>query len=203
MWGNERRLDDHFRGRAKAGLDELAALDPDYLLSDVAEVTVKVPDQFDRDEVYVVPASKLVLSFPISGTTDMLNYQASTFSMGAKAGMASGAGVVLEVIERDLTAELILARIDRLRQDFDQRAGWANSDLSNFKGTAEQGLRANYKQRKERILRDRAVEDALGFPVMTSATARQPVPARRKQVTLEQRKAQTSFIPEPVLDEAI
>ena len=232
MWGSERRLDDYLQGRVKAALDELDALDSDYLLSEnedvlvaalmakhmpqpvsidwdgvtrsaVTEVTLKVPDQFGRDKAYVVPASRLVLSFPISGTTDMLNYQASTFSMGAGVGLVSHAAVVLEVIERALTADTILARIDRVKIDLNQRASWANSDLINFKGTAELGLRARYKERKERILRDRAVENALDIPVRTAATARPPVPARRKQVTLEQRKTQASFVPEPVLDEAI
>jgi hypothetical protein len=110
VWGNERRLDDYLRDRLKRALDELAGIDPDLILTEnvdivvasllgkhmpakikidwdgatrtpVAEVTTQVRDQFGRDETYTVPASKVVVSFPVTGTTEMLDYQASAFSM--------------------------------------------------------------------------------------------------------------------------
>ena len=125
MWGNERRLDDYLRGRLKRALDELAAIDPDTVLSEnvdvvvamllgkhlpvaisvdwdgatrtpVAEVTTQVRDQFRHDEIYTVPASKVVVSAPVTGTTEMLDYQASTFSISGKHGKISGANVVIE-----------------------------------------------------------------------------------------------------------
>jgi hypothetical protein len=93
VWGNERRLDDYLRGRLKRALDELAGIDPDLILTEnvdvvvasllgkhmpteikidwdgatrtpVTEVTTQVRDQFVRDEIYAVPASKVVVSFP-------------------------------------------------------------------------------------------------------------------------------------------
>jgi hypothetical protein len=101
VWGNRRRLDDYLRGRLKRALDELAEMDPDVLLSEnvdvivaalfgkhmptevavdwgdptrgpVTEVTTQVRDEFDRGEIYTVPASKVVVSFPIAGTAEML-----------------------------------------------------------------------------------------------------------------------------------
>ena len=229
---SDRRLEDYLRGRLKRSLDELSGMNADDLLSEnadvlvaglldkhmptpvtvdwdgvtrsgVTEVTMQIRDQFGRDEIYTVPASKVVLSFPVAGTTEMLDYQASTFSLGPKHGKVSGSSINLEVTERTLDAEAIRARVDRLKQDISQRIGWANVELSTFASTAEQAIRTTYAARRERILNDRAVEDALGIPVRTSAAPRQPVPARRKQVTLEVRRAQVSFVPEPVLDEAI
>jgi hypothetical protein len=232
VWGNGRRLDDYLRGRLKRALDELAEMDPDVLLSEnvdvivaalfgkhmptevavdwgdptrspVTEVTTQVRDEFDRDEVYTVSASKVVVSFPIAGTTEMLRYQASTCSLSGEYGKVADGAVVVEVVERMLNADVIRGQIARVRQDVDKRAGWANADLAKFRSTAEQAIRNAYASRKERILNDRAVEDALGIPVRTSAAPRQPVAARRKQVTLQTRKAQSRFVPEPVLDEAI
>lgn len=232
MWGNERRLDDYLRGRLKRALDELAAIDPDTVLSEnvdvvvamllgkhlpvaisvdwdgatrtpVAEVTTQVRDQFRHDEIYTVPASKVVVSAPVTGTTEMLDYQASTFSISGKHGKISGANVVIEIVERNLTTELIRARFDQIKQDVDQRASWANADLTQFRATAEQSIRTVFASRKERILNDRQVEDALGIPVRTSTTPRPPVPARRAQVSLQTRRAQAGFVPEPVLDDAI
>lgn len=232
MWGNERRLEDYLRGRLKRALDDLAGMASDDLLSEnvdvivaalldkhmpteiivhwdaatrspVTEVPTQVRDQFDRDRIYTVPASKIVVSFPVSGTAEMLDYQASTFTMSPTRGTVTGGSFVVEVLERTLTAEAIRRQVEGVRQDIDQRVGWANADLARFRQTAAQEIRSAYASRKERILNDRAVEDVLGIPVRTSAAPRQPVAARRKMVALQTRKAQSDFVPEPILQEAI
>lgn len=232
MWGSGQRLDNYLRGRLKRALDELAGIDPEIILSEnidvvvaslldkhmpseitidwdgatrtpVTEVSTQVRDQFDRDEIYTVPASKVLVTFPISGTTEMLDYQASKFSVSGNYGKVSHGNVVVEVIERTLKAETIRAQVDRVKQDIGQRAAWANGDLVAFWSTAEQSVRTTLERRKERILSDRAVEDALDIPVRTAATPRPPVPARRAHVSLQERTAQTGFVPEPLLADAI
>ena len=192
--------DDYLRGRLKRALDELADIDPDVILTEnvdvavasllgkhmptelkidwdgatrtpVTEVTTQVRDQFGRDEIYTVPASKVVVSFPVTGTTEMLDYQASTFSISGKYGKVSGGSVIVEIVERTLNADTIRAQVERVKQDIDQRAVWANRDLASFKKTAEQSIRTAFERRKERILNDRSVEDALGIPVRTFVNA--------------------------------
>ena len=232
MWGAEQRLDDYLRGRLNRALAELSGIDPDVILSEnvdvvvavllekhmpteiridwdgatrtpVKEVTTQARDQFDRDENYTVPASKVVVSIPISGTTEMLDYQASKFSLSGKGEKISDGSVIVEVIERTLNAETIRGQVDRVKQDIVKRVAWANGDLAKFRMTAEQAIRSDFLGRKDRILHDREVEASLGIPVRTSTTPRPPVEARRRQVTLQTRRAQSSFVPEPVLDEAI
>ena len=232
MWGAEQRLDDYLRGRLQRALDELAGIGPDVVLSEntevivaallekhmptaievdwggatrtpVTEVTTQVRDQFDRDEIYTVPASKLVISIPIVGTTEMLDYQASTFSMGGKYGKVSGGSVVVEV-DRAYPHRRDDPWPSRPREAGHRPArGVGNGDLAKFQATAEQAIRSNFGGRKERILATARSRTALGIPVRTSTTPRPPVQARRKQVTLQTRRAQSEFVPEPVLDEAI
>lgn len=230
--GAEQRLDDHLRGRLKRALDELSGIDADVLLSEnvevvvaalldkhmptevevdwggatrtpVTEVTTQVRDPFRPGQIYTVPASRVVVSIPILGTTEVLNYRASTFSLGGETGTITDGNLVVEVIERSLNAATIRGEVDRVKRDIEQRVAWANADLAKFWTTAEATIRSNFSSRKDRILRDREVEAALDIPVRPSGTPRPPVPARRKQVTLETRRAQSRFIPEPVLDEAI
>ena len=169
----------------------------------VTEVTTQVRDQFDPDEIYTVPASKVVVSFPVTGTTEMLDYQASTFSLSGTSGKVSGGHVIVEIVERTLDAATIHSQVERVKKDIDQRVTWVNKDLVSFRSTAEQSIRSTFERRKERVLNDRAVEEALGIPVRTSTVPRPPVPARRAQIDLQTRKAQAGFVPEPVLDDAI
>ena len=232
VWDSARRLEDYLRGCLKRALDHLARVAPDDLLSEnvdvlvagllaehmptaivvdwdaatrspVTEVSTQVRDQFDPDRVYTVPASRIVLSFPASGTAEMLEYQASTFSMSPTRGTVTGRAIVVEVVARTLNADAIRSQIVGVRQDVDQRVSWANTDLARFRNTAEQEIRRAHASRKERILNDRAVEDALGIPVRTGTAPRQPVAAHRKMVTLETRRTQSEFVPEPILQEAI
>ncbi|MGH3089882.1 MAG: hypothetical protein ACRDSJ_21590, partial [Rubrobacteraceae bacterium] len=93
------RLDNYLRKRMRDAHAELAQLDPDVLLAEnvdvlievlmdkhlpteisvdwdgvtstgIDEVTIKVRDQFGRDRMYDVPASKTTLRFPASGSLE-------------------------------------------------------------------------------------------------------------------------------------
>ena len=232
MWGSERRLNDYLSDRLKRALGELAGIDSDVILSEnidvvvaallgkhmpteirvdwdgptrtpVTEVTTQVRDHFDHDQICTVPASKVVVTFPITGSAELLDYQASTFSLSGNFGKVSVGSVTVEIIERTLNADAIRRQVELLKRDIDQRVGWANADLATFMTTADQSIRRSLSSRKERILNDREVEEALGIPVRISGRTPPPVPARRKQVRLETRTAQAGFVPEPVLDEAI
>lgn len=229
---SDQRLDAYLRTRLERALSELASIDPDVVLaedSDVAvaalmmkhlpspveinwdtatrtpftEVTTQVRDQFARDVCYTVPASMVTISFPIEGTAEMLHYQASTYSLRGAQGKVTDENVVIEITEHSLTAESIRAHIDRARVDIDKRAAWANADLAEFRSNAGRELHASLDRRRERILNDRAVEESLGIPVRTSSTPHPPVPARRRQVSLERRREQARFVPEPILKDDI
>ncbi|NKZ80512.1 hypothetical protein GTA28_28310, partial [Rhodococcus hoagii] len=229
MWGSEKRLEDYLHARLQRALVELAGIDPDAFLSEntdvlvagllerhmpteivvdwnepsrtpVTEVVTQERDRIVPGRVYRVPASKLVVSFPISGSAELLDYQASTFSISEASGKVSAGRVVVEIIERRLDAEMVRSHIERVQQDIDKRAEWANIDLRRFRSTADRSLRNAHESRKARLLNDRAVEEALGIPVHRSSAPRPPVPARRKQVALQERRTQAAFVPEPVLD---
>ncbi|MBC7271557.1 MAG: hypothetical protein H5T76_23080 [Streptomyces sp.] len=171
----------------------------------IDEVTIKVRDQFGRDRIYDAPASKTTLRFPASGSLEMLRYPASQAYMSTTLDFKIDERrdtIEVEITERELTAELIKQRIAGFREQVGNRVKWANADLAQVRDTAPSELRAAYEQRKDRITRDRHVQEALGIPVHTTGVPRRPVPARRKQVTLAARRSQEKFVPEPVLDEA-
>lgn len=234
MWGNRPRLSDYLQQGLQSALSELNSLSADYLLhenedllvaellqrnmprpieidwsglwqSGVSETTIRFQDRFDFDEEHTVPASKLTLHFPFTGSKELLEYQATTYNITApSAGKVLNSAIVLEIVEPNLTPELVSARIDSVKSDMNRRAEWANTDLQNFLPTAERELRTAYASRKQRILNDRALEEALQIPIAAKSTPRQPVPARRKHVSLDERRASSgSFAPEPALNEAM
>lgn len=217
--------------KLNAARAELSKLDPDYLLRENAEVLLGalihkyipepirvawddvtrsgveetmtlVRDAFFDDRVYEVPASKVRLTFPIFGESIMLDYRASTYTSGPMDGEIKGNVLLLDIVERQLSTEVITARVSGFRTHIDRRVEWANGDLRNFSSQTQQTLHQDYESRKQRLLNDRALEGELRIPVRSTGAARLPIPAQRKDVTLETRQAQATFVPEPVLEEA-
>lgn len=230
MWSNQRELRQVLNEAGAAASREAAALDPDHLLSEnvdvlieeltrvfptpvtvdwdgvtrskVTETTAEYHDSFDR-RTFNVPASRIVLTVPTTGTLSILDCQASTFTTGPREGTIAGSSIVLEVVERNLTADFVQNALGRLRDDVDKRVKWANNELALFREQAESSLRSTIASRRQRVLADRSLDDSLEIPVRVSGAQRQPVPARRRRVSLEERRAQAEFVPEAVLDEAI
>jgi hypothetical protein len=170
--------------------------------SEVRETRITRRDPF-RDGVFVVAASEVKVSFPIDGDPQLLGLRASSFNLAPETLLLAGDSLHLEVIGEQLSAEIVAARIERLRSDVDQRAAWVNSDLGAFRVESAVPLRAAVDRRRQRVLADRALDAALTIPVRATGTARPIVPARPKQVSLQTRRHQAGFVPEPVLDESI
>lgn len=230
MFGSGAYLGTYLQAKGDAARSELSRLDADYLLTEnedvliaallekhapgevvvhwdaatrtpVSETSMNVRDPFFQEKIYNVPASRVTLTFPISGDASVLNYQATTHSWAPEQGTIGNGAVQLEIVKRELNPNEIKTAVEELRRDIDQRVQWANADIRGLRTSLEQTLRGDYRQRKQRILNDRSVEDALGIPIKTTDQPRLPVAAQRKHVTLEVRKSQAGFVPEPVLDE--
>src|SRR5450756_2467911 len=105
-----RDLRAYLASKLAAARAELASLDPDFLLTEnadvlvtallqrhlpqslsvdwdgvrsspITETTTRVRDQFFEDRVFDAHASRVVLTFPVEGDAEMLNYQASTYTL--------------------------------------------------------------------------------------------------------------------------
>lgn len=225
-------LDGYLEGLLWEAQERLGRIDPDHLLSEnedilvetlldeylpksilinwdsptmdeIVEKPVEVYDQFDANRTHQVPGSSTTITFPLTGTGDMLKYRARHFVLGPTLGVVAAGEVRMEVAAPKLTDELIKSRIKGLRDSLAQRVAWANEDLAAFRETAEKRLRNKHAARKDRILADRDLTASIGIPIRRTGTQPPPVPARRKQVTLETRRQQAEFVPEPVLDEAV
>lgn len=170
--------------------------------STVRETKAERRDPFDK-RVFTVPASAVTISVPIVGDGSLLSYQASTYTLSAEELLVSGGALRLEIVASELTAAKVQAEIERFRQAVDKRVSWTNADLAAFRIEAEINLRAHYGRRKSRLLADRALDAALTIPTYATGVQRPPVVAKRRHVTLERRREQASFVPEPALVEGI
>jgi hypothetical protein len=219
--------------RTRAALDALARLDADVLLSENLDVLVhgllaehmpqpvsvdwtapsstpieetsieRNVDDFGYMRKFHVAASRITITWPLTGTAELLRRHAARFMLMQHRGTIKDDGVQLQVEAQDLSADHIDRQIEELREEIDKRIGWANDDLQTRWTTADHELRRAAEGRRARITENRRISAVLNIPIVPTGAKRQPVPAQRRQVPLEQRRASAEFIPEPVLDQAI
>lgn len=218
---------------ARAAFDELERLDADTLLSEnldvlvcgllarhmpepvsvdwtaatatpVQEVTIERSSmEFGERRDYRFPGSRITVSWPLTGTAEILRRQASQFTLSPDRGTVRDDCVQLDIEGTELSAEFIGRQMTELREHVEGQIGWANQDVSVQRTAVERELRLAVEARRARITENRRISVALNIPVTPTGAQRPPVPARRRQVPLQQRRASAEFTPEPVLDEAI
>jgi hypothetical protein len=218
---------------ARAAFDELDRLDADTLLSENLDVLVHgllarhVPEpvsvdwtaasgtpveemtiertttEFGERRDYRFPGSRITISWPLTGTAEILRRQASQFTLGSDRGTIRDDSVELEIESPELSTEFVERQMAEVREDVDRRIGWANHDVAVHRTAVERELNQAAEARRARITENRRISSALNIPITPTGVQRPPVPARRRQVPLQQRRASAEFTPEPVLDEAI
>jgi hypothetical protein len=228
--GSDGELRLFLQQRVASATQEVARLDADYLLTEnedvlvaaiiskfmpepvtiawanpsrsaISETSLQVRDAFDRG-TFTVPASRVVISYPIEGTAELLHYQANRGYMQLFDADINGASLDVEVVARELTADAVSARTREIQEHVGNMAEWANSDLRTERERLESGLRGTIAARKARLLADRQLEAALGIPMKRRGTVPPAVPAVRRAISIETRSRQKPFVPEPVLEEA-
>ncbi|AFS13661.1 MULTISPECIES: hypothetical protein [Mycobacterium avium complex (MAC)] len=218
---------------ARAAFDDLERLDPDTLLSENLDVLVHgllarhVPEpvsvdwtavsgtpvqettierttmEFGERRDHRIPGSRITISWPLTGTAEILRRQASQFTLGPDRGTIRDDSLQLEIESPELSTEFVERQMAELRTDVDRRIEWANHDVALHRTAMERELKQAAKARRARIIENRRISSALKIPITPTGVQRPPVPARRRQVPLQQRRASAEFTPEPVLDEAI
>lgn len=218
---------------ARAAFDELERIDADTLLSEnldvlvhdllarhlpepvsvdwnaatatpVQEVTIERSSmEFGERRNYRYAGSRITVSWPLTGTAEILRRQASQFTLSPDHGTIKDGCVQLEIEGTELSPEFIDRQMTELSEHVEKRISWANHDVSLQRNAVDRELRQAAEARRKRITENRLLSAALNIPITPTGAQRPPVPARRKHVPLQQRRASAEFTPEPVLDEAI
>lgn len=218
---------------ARAAFGELERLDPDILLSENIDVLVHgllarhMPEPVSVDwaavsrtpieEVMIernvndfgmlrrfrVAGSRMTISWPLTGTAELLRGRASQSFLAPDRGAIKADKIQLELEAQQLSPEYIRQQMTELREHIDKRIEWANHDVTIHREELERELRQAAEARRARITENRRISAALDIPITPTGARRPPVPAQRKHVPLQQRRASAEFTPEPVLDRAI
>ncbi|MCV7117059.1 hypothetical protein [Mycobacterium nebraskense] len=218
---------------ARTAFDELEHLDPDTLLSENIDVLVHgllarhMPEpvsvdwtavagtpvqettierttmEFGERRNYRIPGSRMTISWPLTGSAEILRRQASQFTLSPDRGIVRDDSIQLEIEATELSTEFVERQMAEVREDVDRRITWANHDVALNRTAVERELKQAAEARRARIIENRRISSALNIPITPTGVQRPPVPALRRQVPLQLRRVSAEFTPEPVLDKAI
>lgn len=170
--------------------------------TEITDTTISTHDPFDRGLI-AVPGDTMTVSYPVTGSTHMLQYRASTFSLSPQYGEVKNDRVEVTITARELTADTINTHLEQAKRSVTNRVDWANADLAKFRSDFTHTLLRDYETRKKRILSQRAVEAAISIPIHRKEGAPPAVKAQPKLVPLGKRRSQENFVPEPLLEDAV
>lgn len=199
---------------APTAFDELEHLDPDILLSENIDVLVHgllarhMPEpvsvdwtavagtpvqertierttmEFGERRDYRSPGSRMTISWPLTGSAEILRRQASQFTLGSDRGTIKDGSVQLEIAATELSTEFVERQMAEVREDVDRRITWANRDVAIHREQVERELKKAAEARRARITENRRISSALNIPITPTRVPRPPVPALRRQVPL-------------------
>ena len=207
--------------------DELLALpEADVVEHLVAAHSIACP-RLRRDEAHLLPVSEqtqtlndyfgdrvtrrmtqLTLVVPYDGEKIVFSMRASQSSFNPPQATVADGELRLTWLGQDADAAAVRAHFDRELDKLEQHLSWCQSDIDTHNRTIRATTPDLVAQRRAKLLRDRELEAAIGFPVQRrSDAANYAVPVHRRRIAPSSppRPRPTvsgRFEPEPTLAEA-
>ncbi|MET9041729.1 hypothetical protein ABZX34_02305 [Streptomyces sp. NPDC004362] len=148
----------------------------------------------------------VTLVVPFTGERDLFTLQPNTWTSAPPRAIVGAAHLKVQWSGQRLEPAAIKQSLDGQLNEIDKWLSWVSSQVNAYNGEAVTRITREVQARKERILANRNLEAAIGFPIQKRSDAgTYAIPVVRKKIDLRSRPATSSmaaFRPEPVLAEA-
>lgn len=204
---SESNLCDYFEGKYAL---QVPILHEEGIQQDPREVDIDVsgdPNRmiFDRSQPFYLKGIEVSFHVPFDGNAELFDCRANQFSLSLPRGEIHSEELVLtyqslshdaNAVRNDLNGDLV-----RIKQHLQ----WAENQVGQFNRSIRANVAGWVTQRRTKLLNDRGMVQALGFPLKRREGAPQTyaVPAvRRKPPATRPAASSAPFKPEPALDMA-
>lgn len=196
-------------------LEQKHRLDPiklltDNIVADAGETKVDVSQDPNRwityrDEPFYVDGTYISFEIPFEGDPDLFRYIPTTRLLRYIRARVYDQKVCLTFTRADHNVEQVKHEFRSELGALTQQVGHVNNDVNRFNSSLNDKARAKITNRREKILKDQDMANALGFPLKRreDAPTTYSVPVAKKEVPLQRPTASTApFKPEPALEMA-
>jgi len=228
------RLSEALTAAARNATDRLATWPPDELLNmaeaDVTEQLVKLASievpSLVRSGARLEPSrevpvqahdfglpinatvTRFTLVVPVTGACSALEMTASRRVGSLVPGAIDHFEGVLRLhYDNPDSADQARAHFEQTLDQIEQRLEWTRADIQAHNQQMARQLPAAVAQRRAKLLRDRDLQDSIGYPIMKRADANtHRVPVKRKKISPDRparpSERSNAYVPEPAIEKA-
>ena len=182
----------------------------DIHISNTSEVDIDVSQDplrgiMDRSRPFYIKGASITISIPFDGDGKLFNYRPSRFNHNPPTGIVHGQELQLVYETLDYDDKKIKQFYDHKLGSIKQYLNWVKEGVASFNNGLEGFSRTVIKNRKNKILADLGLANALGLPIKRSDNIPKTysVQVSRKITSFERPRASTEkYIQEPALPES-
>lgn len=183
------------------------ALHEDQAHAEQNEVQIDVsqdPSRFirDRSRPFNVPGTRVSLTIPFDGDAQIFRCRPGTYSLNPPRGRLDGQNLVLSIDVLDHDAQKVKAELNRALAQVRDSLNYARQEIEAFNKSIRALAKGRIETRRQKILNDRGLVEAIGFPLKhrADAPATYVVPTVRRKAPIPQPAAAGSaFKPDPTV----
>ena len=182
----------------------------DNIVADTGEAKVDVsrdPNRYirDRNKPFYIDGTYVSIEIPFEGDPDLFRYIPTTRLLRYITARVYERKVHFNFTRTDHKVEQVKGDFGSELDALTQQVRHANDDVNRFNSSLRGNARAKITGRREKILKDHDMANALGFPLKRreDAPTTYSVPVAKKEVPLQRPTASSApFKPEPALEMA-
>lgn len=157
----------------------------------------------DRSRPFYIKGTEITFFVPFEGDAALFHCQPSSFNLNPPRGVVKAGELVLSYVRVDQDAAAVKREFENDLSSVRQYLGWIANQVNRFNKELGPKLEQWVAARRERLLRDKGMAAALGYPLRRRANAPQTYVAptvRRKTAIAKPASAVKPFLPEPTLE---
>jgi len=157
----------------------------------------------NRNEPFYLKGIRIEIAVPYTGNRGLFHFQTSMFTTSPPMGMIGDneVGLVYETLEHN--PEHLKKDYQRDINEINRWLGFVKNEVDPFNDSLEPFIKQYLQHRKQKLLKDQSMVQALGLPIKKRDNLPEtyPVPVNRRKVKIAKPNAPTDpYYPEPALD---
>jgi len=142
-----------------------------------------------------------IIVVPFEGDADFFNIRPNRFTSAPPRAKIGKGELLLRYVRMDHDAAAIKRESEQTIKEIKDHLDWLRESVGPYNHHLEELVRSHVKQRKERILKDANMAEAIGLPMKKreNVPVTYAVPVKKRVAKIEEIKTQGAFKPEPVL----
>lgn len=145
-------------------------LHEDKIVADVEDTKIDVSNERgryirDRNKPFYIPGTLTSIEVPFTGNEQLLYMRASTFTHSPPMARVKGNTLIFRTASQNPSSDEIQKEFNSWFNQLKKLLSYSKKDINQFNNDLKQKIKNKLKQRREKLLSDRELENSLEFPL--------------------------------------